>query len=87
MVKTTAASRQGAAAAAGLAGLEFPPYGRMPVEEETLAQTGPLPANFTEAGQDRNIEVGLKICNEWLANQLTMHFQQLREHGLAVRAF
>ena len=44
-------------------------------------------ANFTEAGQERNIEVGLKICNEWLANQLTVHFQQLREHGLAVRAF
>lgn len=44
-------------------------------------------ANFTEAGQDRNIEVGLKISNEWLANQLTQHFQQLREHGLALRAF
>lgn len=28
-------------------------------------------ANFTEAGQERNIEVGLKIEGEWLAKELT----------------
>ncbi len=44
-------------------------------------------ANFTEAGQERNIEVGLKIESEWLARQLIRHFKLLHEHGLAVRAF
>lgn len=44
-------------------------------------------ANFTKAGQDRNIEVGLKIQSVWLAQRLTRHFQLLHEHGLAVRAF
>ena len=44
-------------------------------------------ANFTEAGQRRNIEVGLNIRNQWLAKRLIRHFKLLDEHGLAVRAF
>ena len=44
-------------------------------------------ANFTEAGQERNIEVGLNIESEWLAKRLIRHFRLLHEHGLAVRAF
>ena len=44
-------------------------------------------ANFTKAGQERNIEVGLKIESPWLAQRLIRHFQLLQEHGLAVRAF
>lgn len=44
-------------------------------------------ANFTKAGQERNIEVGLKIESEWLAGRLIRHFQLLHEHGLAERAF
>jgi len=44
-------------------------------------------ANFTKAGQERNIEVGLKIQSGWLAQRLSRHFQLLHEHGLAVRAF
>ena len=43
-------------------------------------------ANFTEAGQERNIEVGLNIQSEWLAKRLTRHFMLLHEHGLAERA-
>lgn len=44
-------------------------------------------ANFTKAGQERNIEVGLKIQSPWLAGRLVRHFQMLHEHGLAVPAF
>ena len=44
-------------------------------------------ANFTEAGQERNIEVGLNIESEWLAKRLIRHFKLLHEHGLAVQAF
>jgi len=44
-------------------------------------------ANFTEAGQERNIEVGLNIHDEWLAIRLIRHFKLLYEHGLAERAF
>jgi len=44
-------------------------------------------ANFTEAGQDRNIEVGLNIHSKWLAERLSRHFQSLRDRGLVVRAF
>ena len=44
-------------------------------------------ANFTEAGQARNIEVGLNIQNEWLAQRLHRHFTLMHEHGLALRAF
>lgn len=43
-------------------------------------------ANFTEAGQQRNIEVGLNIRSEWLAQRLIRHFKLLHEHGLAARA-
>jgi phosphatidylserine/phosphatidylglycerophosphate/cardiolipin synthase-like enzyme len=43
-------------------------------------------ANFTEAGQQRNIEVGLKIESKWLAERLTRHFQMLLAQGLAARA-
>ena len=44
-------------------------------------------ANFTKAGQERNIEVGLKIQSAWLAQRLIRHFQLLQERDLAVRAF
>lgn len=44
-------------------------------------------ANFTEAGQNRNVEVGLSIKNRWLANQVIRHFTLLSEHNLALRAF
>ena len=44
-------------------------------------------ANFTEAGQERNIEVGLNIQSEWLAKRLTRHFMLLYESNLALRAF
>lgn len=44
-------------------------------------------ANFTEAGQQRNIEVGLKIHSEWLAQRLTRHFKLLQDAGIVTRAF
>ena len=44
-------------------------------------------ANFTEAGQERNIEVGLNIRSKHLSIRLIAHFEQLHEHGLAIRAF
>ena len=44
-------------------------------------------ANFTEAAQERNIEVGLKIESEWLAKGITDHFRNLLEHGFVGRAF
>jgi phosphatidylserine/phosphatidylglycerophosphate/cardiolipin synthase-like enzyme len=44
-------------------------------------------ANFTEAGQQRNIEVGLNIESPRLAGRLTRHFKHLHSHGLAARAF
>lgn len=44
-------------------------------------------ANFTEAGQERNIEVGLRIDSAWLAKRITAHFRRLYAHGLAARAF
>lgn len=44
-------------------------------------------ANFTEAAQERNIEVGLIIENEWLARGITDHFLNLLEHGILGRAF
>lgn len=44
-------------------------------------------ANFTEAAQQRNIEVGLKIQSPWLAERLIKHFKLLSSQGLAVRAF
>jgi phosphatidylserine/phosphatidylglycerophosphate/cardiolipin synthase-like enzyme len=44
-------------------------------------------ANFTQAAQERNIEVGLSIASEWLASRLTNHFRYLGECGLLKRAF
>ncbi len=44
-------------------------------------------ANFTRAGQERNIEVGLKLESPWLAERLTRHFDLLYENGLAKQAF
>lgn len=43
-------------------------------------------ANFTEAAQERNIEVGLMIENAWLANGISEHFRLLLEHGACARA-
>tara|TARA_R110002049_G_scaffold10972_3_gene52935 strand:+ start:227 stop:1018 length:792 start_codon:yes stop_codon:yes gene_type:complete len=43
-------------------------------------------ANFTEAGQQRNIEVGLNIKSEWLAERLVKHFRHLQAEGLLVKA-
>ena len=42
-------------------------------------------ANFTEAAQERNIEVGLKLEETSLATQLTRHFQGLRDAGVLKR--
>ncbi len=42
-------------------------------------------ANFTEAAQERNIEVGLKLEDTGLATQLTRHFQGLRDAGVLKR--
>lgn len=36
-------------------------------------------ANFTEAGQQRNIEVGLRLDNVSLARRINHHFKQLVE--------
>lgn len=44
-------------------------------------------ANFTEAGQERNIEIGLSIRNQWLSQRIIRHFLQLRDNELAIRAF
>lgn len=44
-------------------------------------------ANFSEAGQERNIEVGLVIESKWLAKQITTHFRHLYDCGFAKRAF
>jgi len=38
-------------------------------------------ANFTEAAQERNIEVGLLVRSPRLAAQLTNHFDRLLEAG------
>ena len=44
-------------------------------------------ANFTKAGQERNIEVGLRIDSPWLAKRLTDHFESLITADLVQRAF
>lgn len=44
-------------------------------------------ANFTEAAQERNIEVGLRIDSQPLARQLLTHFSLLRQHGLVQKLF
>jgi phosphatidylserine/phosphatidylglycerophosphate/cardiolipin synthase-like enzyme len=38
-------------------------------------------ANFTEAAQERNIEVGVFSENPRLAEELRVHFQTLIDHG------
>ena len=43
-------------------------------------------ANFTEAGQERNIEVGLRLGNAWLARKLTEHFKKMAESRQFQRA-
>ena len=43
-------------------------------------------ANFTEAGQQRNIEVGLRIDNAWLSQKLVEHFKKMVETGQFRRA-
>jgi phosphatidylserine/phosphatidylglycerophosphate/cardiolipin synthase-like enzyme len=52
-----------------------------------LAQVFASSANFTAAGQERNIEVGLRIESESLARGITEHFRHLLEHGHLERAF
>jgi phosphatidylserine/phosphatidylglycerophosphate/cardiolipin synthase-like enzyme len=44
-------------------------------------------ANFTEAAQNRNVEVGLLIRSELLADRLARHFEALTEEGVLTRAF
>lgn len=43
-------------------------------------------ANFTEAGQQRNIEVGLLLDSEHLASKTTIHFKKMLEAELFTRA-
>ncbi|KAA1258084.1 Phospholipase D Active site motif protein [Rubripirellula obstinata] len=43
-------------------------------------------ANFTEAGQQRNIEVGLHLNSEHLANKTSLHFKKMLEADLFRRA-
>jgi len=42
-------------------------------------------ANFTEAAQQRNVEVGTRIESEKVANRLVNHFQQMIVHKLVVK--
>ncbi len=44
-------------------------------------------ANFTDAGQNRNVEVGIKIESPWLAERIVRHFQRLREADVMWKAF
>jgi phosphatidylserine/phosphatidylglycerophosphate/cardiolipin synthase-like enzyme len=44
-------------------------------------------ANFTEAAQERNIEVGVNIRSSWLAEQISRHFSLLHQCKLLRRAF
>jgi phosphatidylserine/phosphatidylglycerophosphate/cardiolipin synthase-like enzyme len=44
-------------------------------------------ANFTKAGQNRNIEVGVLIESLWLSQRLIRHFEMLLDRGLAQKAF
>jgi phosphatidylserine/phosphatidylglycerophosphate/cardiolipin synthase-like enzyme len=41
-------------------------------------------ANFTEAAQERNIEMGLLVRSRWLAERVTRHFDALLGEGLLV---
>ncbi|MGM0486992.1 MAG: phospholipase D-like domain-containing protein [Planctomycetota bacterium] len=42
-------------------------------------------ANFTEAAQERNIEIGLLVKSPRLAEQITSHFNALTGAGLLQR--
>ena len=44
-------------------------------------------ANFTEAAQERNIEMGLLVRSRWLAERVTRHFETLLAANLLVPAF
>ena len=44
-------------------------------------------ANFTEAAQERNIEMGLLVRSRWLAERVTRHFETLLAAGLLKPAF
>jgi phosphatidylserine/phosphatidylglycerophosphate/cardiolipin synthase-like enzyme len=44
-------------------------------------------ANFTEAAQQRNLEMGLLVRSRWLAERVTRHFDTLLGAGLLVKAF
>jgi phosphatidylserine/phosphatidylglycerophosphate/cardiolipin synthase-like enzyme len=43
-------------------------------------------ANFTEAAQERNIEMGLLVHSRWLAERVTRHFETLAAAGLLMPA-
>lgn len=43
-------------------------------------------ANFTEAAQERNIEMGLLVRSHWLAERVTQHFETLLGAGLLMPA-
>src|SRR6185437_11631476 len=42
-------------------------------------------ANFTEAAQERNLEMGLRVNSAHLAEQVTQFFQTLISHGMLCR--
>ena len=44
-------------------------------------------ANFTEAAQERNIEMGLLVRSRWLAERVTRHFDTLLDNALLVQVF
>jgi phosphatidylserine/phosphatidylglycerophosphate/cardiolipin synthase-like enzyme len=44
-------------------------------------------ANFTEAAHERNIEVGLLIRSNWLAERVVRHFDALLAEGLLISVF
>ncbi len=44
-------------------------------------------ANFTEAAQQRNIEMGLLVRSHWLAERVTRHFEMLSAAAFLYRAF
>jgi phosphatidylserine/phosphatidylglycerophosphate/cardiolipin synthase-like enzyme len=44
-------------------------------------------ANFTEAAQERNIEVGLLVRSQWLAERTILHFDALVSAGLLIPVF
>lgn len=52
------------------------------IDRETIFVSS---ANFTEAAQERNIEMGLMVRSSWLAAQVTGHFDTLLGTGLLER--